>query len=428
MLSKTAAAGTLAAWVELVGPGRNANVRVITDEPHCPSLAADGADLPMQVRAAPGPFLKPGDDTPAASFPVLTCEAAVPPGKSSILLDGRSLPLPATDIRRIVVLGDTGCRINKKKKPQDCADDWPYPKIARHAAASRPDLVIHVGDYLYRESCNADTTDCSNTPTGYGWEEWRDDFFKPSAPLFAAAPWIMVRGNHEICARASEGWFRFLHHAGPPNECTPMNGFFVVSLGNIGFVVMDSGQIAKEKVVDNNADDDDDDDDDVADSAGAADIIAALRRDYGEISSRVPSPAWLLTHVPFNAVKFNKATSDDQVVSTVQERAIGDLLSGDIEMIVSGHVHMFEAFSFANANPPRPPQLVVGTGGVKLAKKPKKPHEIGGIPVSDALIVKSFAYMVWDRAGTSWSGALFDDNGSQIARCKLVNHELSCEE
>jgi hypothetical protein len=71
-------------------------------------------------------------------------------------------------------------------------------------------------------------------------------------------------------------------------------------------------------------------------------------------------------------------------------------------MIVSGHVHMFEAFSFADANPPRPPQLVVGTGGVKLTKKPKKPDEIGGAPVSDAFILKEFAYIVWDREGTSW--------------------------
>src|SRR5215813_10202417 len=206
---KTATAETLAAWVQLVGPGPDASIRVITDDARCPALKADGVDLPMQVRAAPGPFFNPGTDVPAASFLVLTCEVTAPPGKSSILLDGKSLPLPAADIRRIVVLGDTGCRINKKKKrPQDCVNDWPYEKIARHAAAAHPDLVIHVGDYLYRESCNADTTDCSNTPTGYGWEEWRDDFFKPSAPLFAAAPWIVVRGNHEICTRAGEGsWF-----------------------------------------------------------------------------------------------------------------------------------------------------------------------------------------------------------------------------
>jgi predicted phosphodiesterase len=368
-----AAAETLAAWVQLVGPGRDASIRAITDDARCPTLKVDGTDLPMQVRAAPGPIFKPGTDVPPASFSVLACEVMAPPGKSTLLLEGRSFPLPAADIRRVVVFGDTGCRLNKKKKKQqDCDNDWPYQKITRHAAAARPDLVIHVGDYLYRESCNADTTDCSKTPTGYGWEEWRDDFFKPSAQLFAAAPWIMVRGNHETCTRAAEGWFRFLDHVRPADECTPMSGFFTIALGNLGFVVMDSGQIAKENAGDNNGDDDDDDDDDVVDAGNPADTVAALRRAFAEISGRIPSPAWLLTHAPFNAVKLDKDTGDDQTVNTIQQQAVGDLLPGDIEMIVSGHVHMFEALSFADANPPRPPQLVVGTGGVKLAKKPKK--------------------------------------------------------
>jgi predicted phosphodiesterase len=428
---KSAPAETLAAWVQLVGPARDASIRVITDDARCPTLKADGADFEMQVRAARDTALyNPAPDVRLAPFPVLTCEATAPAGKASILLDGRPLPLPAANIRRIVIFGDTGCRIKENKKPQDCVTKWPYQKIARHAAAAHPDLVIHVGDYLYRESCNAAA--CANTPTGYGWEEWRDDFFAPSAPLFAAGPWIMVRGNHEICSRAGEGWFRFLHNGRPPDACALMNGFFVVGLGNMGFVVMDSGQIAKEKDMekpgDNAADDDDDDDEDVANSADAAKTIAALRRDYDEISARLPSPAWLLTHVPFNAVKRDKSTGDDRIVDTVQQQALGDQLPREVEMIVSGHVHMFEAFSFADANPPRPPQLVVGTGGVKLTKKPKKPDEIGGAPVSDAFILKEFAYIVWDREGTSWRGAMFDEDGAQIARCRLEGRGLRCGE
>ena len=127
MQSGTAAAETHAAWVQLVGPGRDASVRVITDDARCPTLEADGAALPMQVRAAPRPLFKPGTDAPPASFLVLTCEVMAPPEKSSILLDGKPLPLAPVDIRRIVVFGDTGCRINKKKKKmQDCDKDWPY--------------------------------------------------------------------------------------------------------------------------------------------------------------------------------------------------------------------------------------------------------------------------------------------------------------
>ena len=58
----------------------------------------------------------------------------------------------------------------------------------------------------------------------------------------------MVRGNREICSRAGEGWFRFLDHARPADECTLMNGSFVVALGDLGLVVINSGQIAKEKL------------------------------------------------------------------------------------------------------------------------------------------------------------------------------------
>jgi hypothetical protein len=39
---KTATAETLAAWVQLVGPGRDASIRVITDDARCPAFKADG--------------------------------------------------------------------------------------------------------------------------------------------------------------------------------------------------------------------------------------------------------------------------------------------------------------------------------------------------------------------------------------------------
>ena len=121
------------------------------------------------------------------------------------------------------------------------------------------------------------------------------------------------------------------------------------------------GQIAKEKASDNSADDDDDDDDDVADPNDPDDTVAAIRRTYVKISGRIPSPAWVLTHAPFNAVKSDK-NGGDEIVNTVQQRALGDQLPKDIEMIVSGHVHTFEALSFADANPPQPPQLVADAG------------------------------------------------------------------
>jgi len=418
-------AETLAAWVELVGPGRDASIRVIvSDDSDCPTLTADGQPLKMRVRAEPGQMFTEGDFPPPAHFPVRVCEVNAPEGQAKVVLEGNEMPLPRADIRRIVVFGDTGCRIKKKKKPQDCddPDNWPYAKVAMHAAQAHPDLVIHVGDYLYRESCRLAA--CENARTGYGWDVWNADFFTPSAPLFAAAPWIMIRGNHENCSRAADGWFRFLDHVPPDRACPEVSPFFVVDLGSLGFVVMDSAAVSGS----DNADSaDDDDDDDEAGSGQSDNLIEKIRREYAAIAQAIPAPAWLLTHSPFNAIRRDKTTGENKVDNTILQEAVGDILSSDIAMIVSGHIHIFEALTFGQTDPQRRPQLVVGTGGDKLAKKPEKPIVVGDVTVDDVLILKSFGYMVWDRDGANWKGELFDEDGSPIAHCELSGHDLTCE-
>ena len=78
-------------------------------------------------------------------------------------------------IKRIVVIGDTGCRL-KGTFVQDCNDPvkWPFATVARLAAARHPDLVIHVGDYHYRETpCPADRAGCAGSPYGDNWAVWQ---------------------------------------------------------------------------------------------------------------------------------------------------------------------------------------------------------------------------------------------------------------
>jgi predicted phosphodiesterase len=347
-----AAAELPLAWVELVGPGRQASIRiVVSDHESCPTLMADGEPLAMRVRAEPGRFLR--DATPPATdaaFPVRVCEAAVPEGKQRVLFGQRPLPLPPAEINRIVVFGDTGCRIKKDKKPQDCAsaDKWPYAKVAAHAAKARPDLAIHVGDYLYRELCEAA---CSGAASVYGWDGWLADFFAPSAPLLAAAPWIMVRGNHEDCSRAADGWFRFLARQEPQAACADMSPFFLVDLGGQSFVVMDSSAVAdaSKKMAsaaapaNAAADDDDDDDDEEAGSAPAQALREKIHAGYEKVAQSIPPRAWLLTHSPFYGVRHDNRTGEDVIDNSIEMDAIGRTLSPDIAMIVSGHIHMFEA-------------------------------------------------------------------------------------
>ena len=148
------------------------------------------------------------------SFPVLTCDATLPVGARSATLAGRTLPLPEPEIKKIVVIGDTGCRMKTADNYfQSCNDSekWAFREMVESAAAQKPDLVLHVGDYHYRENaCPDGNKECGGSPWGYGWDTWKADFFDPATALLKAAPWVMVRGNHETCVRAGQGWWRFM--------------------------------------------------------------------------------------------------------------------------------------------------------------------------------------------------------------------------
>jgi hypothetical protein len=66
---------------------------------------------------------------------------------------------------------------------------------------------------------------------------WNVDFFEPSARLFAAAPWIMVRGNSETCEHAGEGWFRLLDANAMPKECSDFTEPIAITLADFALVV-----------------------------------------------------------------------------------------------------------------------------------------------------------------------------------------------
>ncbi len=183
-------------WVEFGSDGALSVRAVVAPDAACPPLTADGATVAMMPRGAPD-----------EAYPIKVCEARVPATAAKLSSGDLALPtLPAT-VRRIAVIGDSGCRIDRRNA-QDCNDPaaWPFATIARAAAAHRPDLVIHVGDYHYRENpCPAGRSGCAGSPYGDNWPVWLADFLEPAAPLLGAAPWVMVRGNHELCRRGGHG-------------------------------------------------------------------------------------------------------------------------------------------------------------------------------------------------------------------------------
>lgn len=393
-----AGARIFAQWVQ-VGPDGASSVRAITDEA-CPAVVFDGTPAPMKVRADPDRKL---DNVKPAAFPVRACEVMVPAGAVAAVLDNKPLPLVRPDPRRIVIIGDTGCRIDANFQ-QNCEDPatWPFPRIAAMAAAARPDLVIHVGDYHYRERCPNAQAACTTGPLGYGFDAWQADFFDPAAPLLAAAPWVLVRGNHEDCNRAGEGFMRFLDRAPLEPACRDFTGIFVARLGDFGIVVVDGARAGEAR----------------------PETINLLRAQFSEVAAKVPAEAWIVAHRPFNAMR--DARGFNEVDNEVQERAFGSLMPAGVRMAVAGHIHFFQAVDFAGL---RPPQLVVGTGGDRLDLVP--PMSVVGADINGRKVVGSvtrmgFAYMVWDRVGTLWTSTLFDVDGKPLDHCRLYDRRLTC--
>ena len=386
------------AWVQLTDRGPEA--RLVTQAADCPAITVDGAPRPMQRRVGP-----------SADFPVTVCQARLPAIAHRVSIGSHALPLPKPP-RRIVIFGDTGCRL-KGKAVQACDDpsQWPFAQVARLAAGHHPDLVIHVGDYYYRESpCPAGKAGCAGSPWGDNWTTWDADFFAPAAPLSAAAPWVLVRGNHEDCQRGGPGWFALLDNGAAPLACPATAAPMAVDIGKLTLYVLDSSGT----------------DDTSAPPAAVATFAAQL-----DVLKAHPAsaPAWIVTHRPIWGLAVGKvgpAVVEAPINATQQAAVRGRDLSG-VAMVVSGHIHHFASFDFHGD---RPPQLIVGTGG-DVGEKGDSPRFIADEVGLDGMRAARFGFdrygfLVLDRTADGWAGDFYDVRDQPIAHCRLAARKLAC--
>jgi predicted phosphodiesterase len=382
-------------WVELGADGLLSVRTAVVPGDACPTLTADGATLAMLPRGEPDP-----------AFTVKVCEARAPAATASLAVAGVALPtLPAT-VRRIAIVGDTGCRIAGKAL-QDCNDPqaWPFPAIAREAAATRPDLVIHLGDYLYRESaCPAERAGCAGSPHGDNWPTWRADLLDPAAPLFAAAPWVVVRGNHEICRRGGPGWFRLLDpYPGRP-DCIDRTEPYRLSIGGLELLLFDGA--------------------DADDFLAPPDKVAAYADQFARLLADVQPHAWLLAHRPVWAMA--QAELSGVTTNLSEQAAIRGHIPAALDLVLSGHLHDFISYEFG---PERPAQLIVGTGGdtlLTLGRAPIVGAEIDGMTVRRGFASERFGYFIMERDAAGWTGTLYAPGNTVIARCRLARREIAC--
>ena len=391
----------LAAWVQMTGQG--AEARAVAGPGGCPEAKVDGKPAAMAARAAA-----------SAEFPEV-CALALPGGAASLEVGGRPLPVPKP-ARRIVIFGDTGCQVTDFAV-QACNDPqaWPFAVVARLAAAQKPDLVIHVGDYYYRERpCPLDLKACAGTPFGDHWGTWAAEFFDPAAPLLTAAPWVFARGNHENCNRGWRGWYALLDAGPVPAEgCQPVATPFAVHTGDLSLYVIDSA--------------------DAGDRTHRRGEVEAMAGQLDRLGPGLDlGKGWIITHRPIWALVpiarlGPSAPLEVGLNFTEQDAVRGRALSG-VQMIVSGHVHDFQAITFGSQ---RPAQLVVGSGGGERLKA-DRPEPYGGPREIDGMDGRTFSfsrfgYYLMDKDGEDWVGAFHDITDQVRARCRLHERELTCK-
>lgn len=438
----------------MLAPGKNSTpiiyARVILEGSNqaCPTLtASDNSTLAMSVR----PLNPTAQVIDESKFKVTVCEAVMAQGIAysnntyGITIDAVSL-VP----QMIQIYGDSGC--------SSCTGTNPSPdfqSLAQLGAKKENDLILHMGDFNYRgtsgaiqgntwaydagdgaggELCELDSTYNSqnslNSPRKDEWLNWQYDFFEAAKELLPTAPWVFARGNHELCSRAGPGWFYFLgpgsslKGAGRAQMQCPDQGDFTnppaTAKAHIAMIepyqltftdfelwVMDSAN--------------------ACDAYGVNELTAQYTQQYEELAAKTSNTnTWVMSHRPLWGYQSpHDASSLSQMLQVALKNTQAKVLPGFVSLLVAGHMHTYESLSFlTNSN--RPPQIVVGNSGVKLAKHPK-PHYFNNPVYVDGEqatgnTLEEFGFLSIKRSSSGgWIGQMFGTSDQVILKCGSGN-------
>jgi hypothetical protein len=409
-------------------PGGRMVRAIVSSGDRCPVIVINGKRGELRRRLAPV----------RAAFPVLMCEMEVD-NTSEIWIGNTRLPARPADPSTVLVIGDTGCRIAHFPPVQRCHDSgqWPFGQVAERAAATlaadnAASLIIHVGDYHYREKpCADDDLGCGETPYGDNWETWRADFFNPARPLLAAAPWVILRGNHENCSRAGAGWQFFF---GLPVE----NLSGVCKDDGVPYDLNIGGPPAHPRILR------------VLDTANAGDAYwDNLKRHCDEYPGWVASPTppnaevWLAVHQPlwFLGSQADPVRASPMVCEKDKTKDALDSIRAAwldpartaafarVAVVLSGDTHQFQVFRPTDpTHTDMPVQIVAGNGGTSLDKLAEGPPDetrtdrtARSYGVTGAVTaIMQFGFVALRDRASAWTATEYDADGHATTVCDII--------
>ncbi len=417
----------------------------------CPTLdvTVDGAVRHKHMTAR-----RPAESTGAAFSAIFVCRAAIPARATAAAVGATSIPasLPA-EIDRIALLGDTGCRLKTGDPVQGCSSTakWPLALLAASIARANPDLIMHTGDYFYREmACPTDMLKrCGGSPApiaGMSYKDtqysWIADVILPLSPIFSIAPIVATRGNHEACFRGGNGWYLFFDPWPDTAEhCAPnAKGDVPTAVSKTwtrDFPLRD-GRSLHIAVVDSAYGNDVE----VSSWKQYADpLYAAAQRQSQVLPGR---ESWLVTHRPiFGITQWIPSAGDPYWRWLAGDQTAAALPYLDpFSLILGSHIHTAQA----NQLPGMPGQLVLGNGSVQLETftRPFERPAFGplrtqaGASMLPGTVLPRNATSTWNETRFGWVLATpgakpgawrfsqRSPNGVEFATCLLARRQIAC--
>lgn len=324
------------------------------------------------------------------------CEYDVTQAKS-VLINNKALKLPPKQIKRFIIIGDTGCEssvFDKKYTYQNCEDknSWPFETIANRIIDSNPDFVIHMGDYGYRNKYKTEEDAVKNQKMQ--WFFFKEDFFKPAEKLLSKAPMIFVRGNHESCSLTGKAWFMFLDAQSYKQDCLEQSPTYNLNIDGLNLVVFDSSSA-------------------VSGLDFSKKQLEQYKSQFSDIVKELKEPSWLLIHQPILSLSQLSAGEKfpSKLAAPVINQAFGESFTKKIPLSISGHFHLM---AYVVRKSDKFEQFIFGNSGSSIHKANYVSYSYEQRNEKGEIKVK-YGYTQFDRINyNKWKATVYDINGKEL--------------
>nr|WP_261722504.1 metallophosphoesterase [Wolbachia pipientis] len=162
---------------------------------------------------------------------------------------------------------------------------------------------------------------------------------------------MFVRGNHESCNNAYEGWFKYLDpYPFSAEKCSDCVQSWFLDIGLMKFFVFDSS-FGKDIYANKEA-------------------VSAFSMQFSRlINDDLTKPIWFLTHRPLWRSTKKALFTFKKHGNLPQIKAFGNRFPSNVAAIVSGHIHIAQILLMDKI----PDQIIVGNGGALLHSQDQEP-------------------------------------------------------